>query len=634
MDKNTITGFLLITVIIVVFALLNRPNQEMMEKQRRYNDSIAQIEKAKAESETAIQEVNSLLSDSIKTTLDSSAVIRDAYGDFSVAALGKEEFITLENSVLKLTFTNKGARIYAAELKDYRRHDSLPLILFQGSEANMGFTLITNNNRILNTANLFFEVLLPIEKDTLGNQILVFRLKTTGEGYMDVVYTLPPDNYMFSFSIKANKMSNVMPAGTNFLEMQWTTRLRQQEKGRQFESRYSNIQYKYLSDDVEKLSESKNDSKQITNKLKWIAFKDQFFSNVLIAEDAFTSSFLESKVEPEDSPYLKSYRADMTIPFDPTGKTSTNFRMYLGPNKFNILASYDKGVAKEEKLQLHKLIPLGWGIFGWINRYMIIPMFNFFSKYIGNYGIIILLMTIIIKIIIFPMTYKSYTSSAKMRVLKPEIDEIYNKIPPEKAMERQKAVMDLYSKVGVSPMSGCLPALLQIPILFAMFSFFPASIELRQESFLWAKDLSTYDSIISWNAYIPIISKYFGNHLSLFCLLMTISSIISTKLTMTTTPTTNQPGGNLMKWMMYLMPVMFMFIFNNYSAALSYYYLLSTLITIIQTFIIRSMVDEKKLLAQLHAKRNQKQPAKKKSSWIERMEKMQREQQKALKNKR
>ncbi len=633
MDKNTITGFLLITAIIVVFALLNRPNQEMIAKQKRYNDSIALVQKAKAESEAAIHQADSILSDSVASPKDSTAIISDAYGDFSVAARGEEKFFTLENEVLKLTFTNKGARIYSAELKKYRRHDSLPLILFQGNESDMGFTLITNNNRILNTRDLYFEPVQTVKKDKQGNQTIIFRLKTTGEGYMDIAYTLPQNNYMFSFGIKAYRMNNVVPAGTNFLEMQWSTRLRQQEQGRQFENRYSTIQYKFLSDDVEKLNENKNDSKQIANKLKWIAFKDQFFSNVLIADDSFTSTLLESKLEDKNSPYLKFYHAEMTVPFDPSGKSATTFRMYLGPNKYNILASYDKGLNKDEKLRLHKLIPLGWGIFGWINRYMIIPMFNFFSRFIGNYGIIILLMTIVIKIVIFPMTYKTYTSSAKMRVLKPEIDEIYAKIPPEKAMERQKAVMDLYSKVGVSPMSGCIPALLQIPILFAMFSFFPASIELRQQSFLWAKDLSTYDSIVSWNAYIPVITPYFGNHLSLFCLLMTISSIISTKLNMTTNPSTDQPGGNLMKWMMYLMPVMFMFIFNNYSAALSYYYFLSTLITIIQTYVIRAMVDEKKLLAQLHAKRNEKKPAKK-SSWLERMEKMQREQQKAMRNKR
>jgi len=631
MDKNTFIGFLLIAVILIVFSWLNRPSPEMVEKQKRYNDSIARVQQIKEESEAVKHQADSLLkSPLLKKDSLTNSILEDAYGDFSVAAVGEEKFITIENEFLKITFTNKGAQIYSVELKDYRRHDSLPLILFEGKENKMNFTFITNNNRIVNTENLYFEPLPEIKKDKNGNQTIIFRLKTTGEGYLDFAYTIPPKEYMIGFGIKAYHMNNVVPTSINSLEMQWISKIRQQEKGRQFESRYSMIQYKYLSDDTEKLNPNKDESKEIANKIKWIAFKDQFFSSVLIAEDAFTSTTLKSTIEKTDSPYLKSCSAEMTVPFDISGKEPTVFRIYFGPNKFNILASYDKGVDKNEKLKLQSLVPLGWGIFGWINRFLIIPMFNFFSKFISNYGIIILLMTIVIKIIIFPLTYKSYTSSAKMRVLKPEIDEIYKRIPPEKAAERQKAVMDLYSRVGISPMSGCIPALLQIPILFAMFSFFPASIELRQQRFLWAEDLSTYDSILNWNAYIPIITPYFGNHISLFCLLMTISSIVATRLNMANSTPSDQPGGNLMKWMMYLMPVMFMFIFNNYSAALSYYYFISTLITIIQTYVIRKMVDEKKLLAELHAKRNTKKPVKK-SSFIERLEKMQREQEKTLK---
>ena len=322
----------------------------------------------------------------------------------------------------------------------------------------------------------------------------------------------------------------------------------------------------------------------------------------------------------------------MAVGFDPAGNQPTGFRFFFGPNRYKILSGYDKGVPGDEKLYLRDLIPLGWTIFGWVNRFMIIPMFNLFSTFIGSFGLIILLMTVVIKIVLFPMTYKSYVSSAKMRVLKPEIDEINARIPADKAMERQKATMELYNKVGVSPMSGCLPMLLQMPILFAMFSFFPSAIELRQQSFLWAQDLSAYDSILSWNAYIPLVTPYFGNHISLFCLLMTISSIISTKLTMSQTPTaSDQPGAGMMKWMMYLMPLMFMFMFNNYASGLSYYYFLSTLITIGQTYIIRATVDDKKLLAQLHAKGSKAKP-KNKSGFMERLEKMQREQQKALKN--
>jgi YidC/Oxa1 family membrane protein insertase len=322
----------------------------------------------------------------------------------------------------------------------------------------------------------------------------------------------------------------------------------------------------------------------------------------------------------------------MTIDYNPADKEALGFRFYLGPNQYKILSGYDKELKGDEKLKLRDLIPLGWGIFGWVNRLAIIPMFNLFSSFMGNFGLIILLMTIVIKMVLFPLTYKSYVSSAKMRVLKPEIDEINARIPADKPAERQKASMELYNKVGVSPFSGCLPTLLQLPILFAMFTFFPAAIELRGEGFLWADDLSSYDAIVSWNAHIPLLSEYYGNHISLFTLLMTIATLFSTKITMANTATPDQPGAAMMKWMMYLMPVVFMFMFNNYASGLSYYYFVSTMITIIQTYAIRATVDEKKLLAQLHAKRaaNAKNPAKKKTGFMERLEKMQKEQEKMM----
>ena len=320
----------------------------------------------------------------------------------------------------------------------------------------------------------------------------------------------------------------------------------------------------------------------------------------------------------------------MAVSFDPSGKTPTNLHMFFGPNQYKVLSVYDDELEGDNKLSLNRIIPLGWGIFGWVNRFAIIPMFNFFSNFISNFGIIILLMTLVIKLVLFPLTFKSYMSSAKMRVLKPEIDEINARIPAEKMAERQKATMELYGKVGVSPMSGCLPTLLQMPILFAMFSFFPAAIELRQESFLWADDLSSYDAIVSWSTNIPLISTYFGNHISLFTLLMTAVSILYTKLNMANTPTTDQMGGAMMKWMMYLMPVVFMFMFNSYASGLSYYYFIATLISISQTYLMRAFVDDKKIHAELNAKRNSKKPVKK-SGFMERLEKMQREQEKRLK---
>ena len=637
MDKNTIIGFVIIALIIIGFSQLNKPSEEELAIQKRYNDSIALVEQNRIESEIAINNAKaSVIADStINTdTTNTQVTLSDAFGDFSVAAKGEEKIYTLENELISLNFNSKGGRIYSAELKDYKTHDSLPLFLFDGAESSMGFTLVTNNNRVINTSDLYFEPVSDVSTDSKGNKSLTLRLKTTGEGYMDFVYTLPANNYMLSFDIKSSGMNKVMPLGTNFLEMQWASKVRQQEKGRKFEDRYSTVEFKYLADDIEKLSESKNDEKKADSKVKWIAFKDQFFSSILIANEAMNSTTLKSEVKPEDSGYLKSYSANMTVAYDPTGKEPTGFRMYFGPNQYKILSAYDKGIDSDKKLRLNKLIPLGWGIFGWVNQFAIIPMFNLFSRFMGNFGLIILLMTVVIKLVLFPLTYKSYISSAKMRVLKPEIDEINARIPADKAAERQKATMDLYSKVGVSPMSGCLPTMLQMPILFALFSFFPSAIELRQESFLWATDLSTYDSILSWTTYIPIITPYFGNHLSLFCLLMTVTSILSTKLNMATQPTNDAMGGNMMKWMMYLMPVMFMFMFNSYASGLSYYYFISTLITVIQTYAIRATVDENKLLAELHAKRNAKKgTVKKKSGFMERLEKMQQEQQKALKNK-
>ena len=636
MDKNTIIGFVLIALILIGFSVMNKPSEEEI----RYQDSSALGQKQKYEQEIKVQEAAKAATAAINydstIVVDSdSARLADVMGDFSAAAFGEEKFYVVENEVLRLTFSNKGGRIYSAQLKNYRTHDSLPLVLFDAEESKMGFILTTNNNRVVNTSDLYFEPVSEVQKDSAGNQVFTMRLKTAGNAYMDFVYTLRADDYMLGFDIKANAMNTVMPAGTNVLDMQWSSKIRQQEKGRTFEERYSNIQYKFVADDVEKLSESKDDEKKVSNRVKWIAFKDQFFSSIFIARDAFTATSLKSKVEDKESGYLKSYDAEMAVGFDPTGKNPTGFDIYLGPNQYKILSSYDKDLKGDDRLLLRDLVPLGWGIFGWVNRFAIIPMFNLFSRFISNFGIIILLMTVVIKLVLFPLTYKSYMSSAKMRVLKPEIDEIHARIPAEKAAERQKATMELYNKVEVSPMSGCLPTLLQMPILFAMFSFFPASIELRQESFLWADDLSAYDAIVSWNTYIPLVTNYFGNHVSLITLLMTIATLVSTKLNMANTATPDQPGAGMMKWMMYLMPIMFMFIFNNYASGLSYYYFISTLISIAQTYAIRGSIDEKKLLAQLHAKRktNEKNPAKKKSSFMERLEKMQREQEKALRNK-
>ena len=629
MDKNTIIGFVLIALVVIGYVQITKPSDKEIAAQKRYNDSIALVQQAKPN--VAVKTVSGTISkDSL--AVNDTTNNASAFGDFSVASKGEDKYYTLENELVKITLSSKGGRIYSVQLKKYSKRDSLdnahPLILFKEKESNMSFTFVTNNNRVVNSSNLYFEPVSGITKDASGNQTLILRLKTSGQAYIDFAYTLPANNYMLGFGLKANGMNTVMPAGTNSLDMEWTSKIPQQEKGRKFEDRYSSIQYKFVADDVEKLSESKNEEKKLTNKVKWIAFKDQFFSSILIADDALNSTTLKSTLEGENSGYLKTYDANMSVAFDPTGKVPTTFRLFFGPNQYKTLAAFDKNSKAGSELSLNKLIPLGWGIFGWVNRFVIIPMFNFFSRFMTNFGLIILLMTIAIKLILFPLTYKSYMSSAKMRVLKPEIDEINARIPSDKAAERQKATMELYGKVGVSPMSGCVPSLLQMPILFAMFSFFPAAIELRQQSFLWATDLSAYDSIMTLPFTVPF---GFGNHVSLFCLLMTATNIVYTKLNMANQATTDQPGGAMMKWMMYLMPLMFLFMFNNYASGLSYYYFIATLISIVQTYAIRGFVDEKKILAQLHAKRasNSKKPAKK-GGFMDRLEKMQREQQKTV----
>lgn len=632
MDKNTILGFVLIAAILVGFAIMNRPNEEEIARQKAYNDSIA-----------LVQSMDSVKQQSLKaaTIKDTTAVnagdsasqvkMQQTYADFRSATLGTEKLYTLENEVVKITLTNKGGKVISAVLKNYLSQDSLPLELFNREEANYNFTMALRDNHIINTNNLYFQNA-GLKKDSKGNQSLTFRMQSESNAWMDFTYRLPANDYMLGLSVSSHEMSSLMPLGTSYIIMNWEAKIRQQEKGRQFEERYTSLNYKFVSDDMEKLSETKDDEEKISGKLKWIAFKDQYFSSVLIADKDFSTASLESKMEPKDSKYLKSFKSEMTIDYNPNAKESLDFKFYFGPNKYKILADYDKGIDSDKKLKLRDLVPLGWGIFGWVNRLAIIPMFNLFSSFIVNFGLIILLMTVVIKGVLFPLTYKSYVSSAKMRVLKPEIDEINARIPADKPAERQKATMELYNKVGVSPFSGCLPTLLQLPILFAMFTFFPSSIELRGQSFLWADDLSSYDAIISWNTNIPLLTEYYGNHISLFTLLMTIATLVSTKLNMANTATPDQPGAGMMKWMMYLMPIIFMFMFNSYASGLTYYYLVSTLITIIQTYAIRATVDEKKLLAQLHAKRaaNAKNPAKKKSGFMERLEKMQKEQEKAM----
>ena len=622
MDKNTWIGFLLIAGIIVGFSMLNRPSKEQLAERQRVQDSINLARMAAAEAQR--------ISDSLQFVAGTNQVqneevsaetkqerIKAAYGSFAPAAQGEENFVTLANEHLRLTLSTLGGVIERAELLDYHASgDSVnPLCLFRGDEASFGLTLITANNRILQTANLYFT---PVPSEEPNKAVL--RLPTTSEdAWLDFVYEIS-DNYMVHLALEPHNMHTELAQNVNSLELQWRQLIPQQEQGRKFEERYAQLQYMLVGGDMETLSESKDDNAKESARVKWIGYKDQFFSTVLIADDAFASSQFQSSVQGKYSGYIKQYTTHTSVPFDLTGKNPTGFRFYLGPNHYHTLKAYDDGVEKENRLYLNKLVPLGWKIVSWINTALVIPMFDLFTGWGLHIGIVILLMTLVIKLIILPFVFVSYKSSAKMRVLKPQIDAINEKYPAEKMQERQQATMQLYQQAGVSPMSGCLPMLFQFPVLMAMFWFLPTAIELRGKSLFWADDLSTYDAVFHWGFNLPLI----GDHLSLFCLLMTVCNIAYTYITMQSQAT--DPNMKFMKYMMYAMPLMFLFIFNDYAAGLSYYYLVSLFFTILQTMIFRWTLNDEKMLAEMEANKKKK-AGKPKSGFMERLEKMQREQQ-------
>ena len=622
MDKNTWIGFLLIAAIIVGFTMLNRPSKEELARRQQQQDSIMALRMAEAEAQRlsdSLQLVAAAPQQATEQVSDEEvqARLQAAYGSFAPAAQGEEQLVTLENAHLRLTLSTHGAMIQRAELLGYHAAgDSVnPLTLFRGEESEMAFTLITANNRILQTSNLYFT---PVETDVPGRAIL--RLQTASpDAYMDWIYDLS-DNYMVHLSLVPHNMQTELAQNVNSMEMRWQQLIPQQEQGRKFEERYAQLQYMLVGGDIEKLSESKDDAEKESARVRWIAYKDQFFSTVLIADDAFSSSEFHSNLQGKYSGYIKQYTTQTTVPFDLSGKTPVGMRFFLGPNHYHTLKAYDEGVVKEDRLRLNKLVPLGWKIVSWINTALVIPMFDLFTGWGLHIGIVILLMTLVIKLIILPFVFVSYKSSAKMRVLRPQIEAINAQYPAEKMQERQQATMQLYQQAGVNPMSGCLPMLFQFPVLMAMFWFLPTAIELRGKSLLWAPDLSTYDAVFHWNFNIPLL----GDHLSLFCLLMTIVNIVYTYITMQSQAT--DPNMKFMKYMMYAMPFMFLFIFNDYAAGLSYYYLVSLFITIVQTMIFRWSLDDAKMLKEIEENKKKK-AGKPKSGFMERLEKMQREQQ-------
>lgn len=608
MDKNTLVGFVLIGAVIVGFSIYNRPSQEEMARAQHYQDPV-RAELQKQELEQKEQELNA---EKTALTLDSTSL-------FYQASQGTEQFTTLENELVQLTLSNKGGRICKAMLKEYKDQQQQPLVLFDGEDASLNIGLEGKNENIM-SSQMYFETV------NVTDSTVTMRLNA-GDGCLDFNYKLLPHSYMVNFTVEAKGLQNFFSPSAKSMSIDWKQRARQTEKGYTFEQRYTSLTYKPVDDDFDYLSETKDEKESIPEVLDWVAFKNQYFSCVFMAEKSFENATLESKMEQKGSGYMKRYHADMTTAFDPTGAEPSRFQFYFGPNHFKtLLASNDLSINQNDP-ELEDLVYLGWPIIRLINRWFTINLFDWLSSWGLSMGIVLLLMTIIVKILVLPTTWKSFISSAKMRALKPYVDKINAKYPKqEDALKKQQETMALYSQYGVSPMGGCLPMLIQTPVFMALFFFVPNAIELRQQSFLWANDLSSYDDLISWSTSIPLL----GNHLSIFCLLFSITTVLNQIVMMKQQDMGNNPQMAAMKWMMYIMPVMFFFIFNEYASGLSYYYFISGLIGILTMWIMRRMTDEKKLLAQLEANKKEAKPGKT-SGLMAKLEALQKEQERLQK---
>lgn len=681
MDRNTLTGLVLMAAILFGFMYLNKPDatQNMEADVAHMEQTAEKAAPAAATTDTitpadlaslreAILSAGTVQPDgshrlttaAVDLTVDSAAAVAGTIhagkptGDVSFADLaagaaslgpddrrmaletlrkavadahkykafagklgGENVEKVMENDLMRVTFSSRGGRVSQVELKNYKTElttPETPIRLFRNESDGYSFVLTTADQR-LNTSEFNFT---PVaESDTS----MLMKLELADGAWWGIRYSMQPGSYLVRMQVVQEGMASVLPASTATMGFRWHQTLGRNEKGRTFEERNSSIRYKYAGEGPEELSSSKDDSEELTGRVRWVAFTNQFFSSVLMAKDYFSAVRLDSKVLKE-ADWLKDMDAAAELPYSVADGAAADFCFYFGPNDYPLLSDIDDTIYPDEDMDLTSLVPLGWGLFRWINQIIVIPVFDFLGRYIANYGIIILLLTLFIKLILFPFTYKSYKSQARMRVLAPEITAINEKYPgQENAMKRQQETMALYSRAGASPMSGCLPMLLQMPVLIAMFSFFPSAIELRGQSFLWAHDLSAPDYICT----LPFTIPFYGNQVSLFCLLMTIANVVYTTFTMQ-----NQPGGQSMpgmKWMMYLMPVMFLFFFNDYASALSYYYLLSLLITIIQTTVTRHFVDEKKERAEMEA--NARKP-RKKSGFMARLEAAQKQQEAAM----
>lgn len=616
MDKNTIAAIVLMGVVLVVFSYLGRPSKEQLEAQRKYNDSIAAVhqqELAEAEAlmaqpvESNELDLAGLSEEERDSILKAKAAMN--YGELASATTGEERTFVLENDSVAYQFSTKGGFLVGSELKTYSDYQKQPIRLIRPEEASFGFSFITRSNRVVSTKDLYFE------PEQMGPNQLKMTLKSDSGAALSFIYTLE-SNYLLDVQMVSNGFDQVVAPNAPYLDAVMSLPIYQNEKAAKTEQRYSGISYETASGSVEKLSTSKSVEENISGRAKWVAFRDMFFSSIFYSPNGLESVELISDVKDakEGLGILKQMEAKYELPLTSEG---VSMKVYVGPNDYNLLKGLDEELGGDTHLS--KVVEMG-GWFRFINIWIIQPVFNFLEKFFSSYGLIILLLTIFIKLLVLPFTYKSYQSQAKMRVLRPQVDAINEKYPGEEnMMKRQQETMALYRKVGVSSMGGCLPMLLQMPILMAMYQYFPTSINLRGQSFLWASDLSTYDDVLSWGFNVPLI----GDHLSLFCLIMTVVQIFYMNMTQRASGQ-SMPGMKLMPW---IMGIMLFFFLNENAAALSYYLLLSMLISILQTQIFKWTTNDEKLLAELEA--NKKKP-KKKSKWMARLEEMQKQQEQML----
>ena len=627
MDKKSLLGLLIIGVILFVFTWYSSKQQAEIARQQASIDSAA---RASLPVETVASEIDPA---SPSPTADSAALREkqqreEHLGRYLYAATeGTETFYTIENDLLKIRFSNKGGRVASVELKDYKTYRQTPLLLFADSTSVFDLSFFIKkgyNNTQINTSEYYFE---PVDANGLAfapgeeQKNFAMRLNVDSASYVEYLYTIRRDNYMIDFDVRFVGMDDLLAPNQGDLEINWQNVGPQNEKGFDNENNYTTIAYNFPGDNtIEELGMSKETKDETVNsKIKWVAFKQQFFSSVFIAPDNVSYANLAFDTAAPESSLLKTFTAQMGVPYTPQTE-GYDFAFYFGPNKYSILKKI--GEPGGADIYLERLVPLGWGIFGWVNRWCVIPVFDFLRNYIGSFGIIIFILVLLVKLVISPLTYKSYVSMAKMRLVKPQIDELAKKYPkPEDAMKKQQATMELYKKAGINPMGGCIPMLIQMPILIAMFRFFPASIELREQPFLWADDLSSYDSIVN----LPFSIPFYGDHVSLFALLMAVSLFGYSWFNYQQTAS-SQPQMAGMKFMMvYMMPIMMLFWFNSYSSGLCYYYLLSNIFTIGQTLVIRRMVDDNKIHAIMQANAAKKSKGKK-SKFQQRYEELMRQQ--------